>query len=150
MTATDRIASKAARQMADIVIDNLGEVDEVIIGTPAELKRELAVIGMVKLYVRVGGELREHLAMPISVLYRLLDHLVRTIRPLAEPATRSADEEIESALINLLQGKDTRRYAQTRPLRLVGTYVRGDEREVAVEATWWSDNTVRLKRAGLG
>lgn len=133
--------------MADIVIDNLGEVDEVIVGTPAELKRELAVLGMVKLYVRVGGELREHLAMPVSVLYRLLDHLVRGIRPQTESALRSADEEIESALINMLQNNDTRRYAQTRPLRITGIYVRNDGREVPVEATWWSDNTVRLKRA---
>jgi|GEM_PF-3729247 len=59
MPATDRIASKAAHQMADILIDNVREVDEVIIGTPQELHRPQSVISVVKVYVRVG----EHLSV---------------------------------------------------------------------------------------
>lgn len=149
MPATDRIASKAAHQMADILIDNVTDVDEVIIGTPQELGRAQAVISVVKVYVRVGEEFREHLAIPTSVLYRLLDHLVRATQPQEPVPARSADEEIESALINLHQGTETRKQKARRALRVVGDYTRGNGIRVPVEITWWADNTVRIRHRGV-
>jgi hypothetical protein len=146
MAITDRIANKAAKQLADIIIGTLGEVDEVIIGTPAEIARPLQAIGMVKLYVRVGSELREHIALPITVLYRLIDHLVRSVKPRAgSDPSRSVNADIESALLNVLEGVDTKRYAATKPLRLDGLYQRGDSTELPITATWWSDNTIRIR-----
>jgi len=149
MPATDRIASKAAHQMADILIDNVRDVDEVIIGTPQELRRTQTVINIVKVYVRVGEEFREHLAIPTSVLYRLLDHLVRATHPEDPLPARSADVEIESALINLHQGTETQKCKAPRALRLVGDYARGNGALVPVEITWWADNTVRIRFRGV-
>jgi len=148
MPATDRIASKAAHQMADILIDNVSEVDEVIIGTPQELHRPQSVISVVKVYVRVGEQFREHLAIPTSVLYRLLDHLVRATRPQEPVPARSADEDIESALINLHQGTETQKRKAPRALRVVGDYARGNGTLVPVEITWWADNTIRIRYRG--
>ncbi len=148
MPATDRIASKAAHQMADILIDNVREVDEVIIGTPRELQRAQTVISVVKVYVRVGEVFREHLAIPISVLYRLLDHLVRATQSEEPVPARSADEEIESALINLHQGTKTQKRMAPRALRVAGNYTRGNGLVVPVEIAWWADNTVRIRYRG--
>lgn len=146
MSTTQRIAAKAAVQMADIIIGNLAEVDEIIFGTPAELGRELAVIGMIKVFVRVGDEFRDHLPLPISIVYRVQDHFVSNTVPDEDCERRRADEEIESALINLLQDMDTRRWAQQRPLRISGTYTKADATKVHVVMTWYADNTMRMTR----
>jgi hypothetical protein len=145
-TATQRIAAKAAVQMADLLVSNLTDVEELVIGTPSELGRECTVIGVIKAYVRVGNDYRDHLPLPISIAYRVLDHLVSNTVPDNDGQRRRADEEFESALINLLQDMETKRWAQQRPLRISGIYTKSDATKVHLVMTWYADNTVRITR----
>lgn len=144
MSSTERIAIKAARQMADILVKALGEVDEVVIGTPGELARPLLPVAVIKTHVRLGTTFREHLPLPISIAARVVDHLVATVVPETSASRRRAHEDIESAVLNLLDGADTRRYAQDRPVRITGTYAFGSETSTRVVLAWYSDNTLRI------
>lgn len=144
------IAEKAAKQLADVIITNLASVDEVIFGSPAELKRELFVTGVPKCYVRMGGEIREYLPVPISLWYLVMDHVMSVVR--ADVAahgspSRSADEELESALIKVAEGGalDTRRLAKDQPLEYQGAYRTKAGQAQQMQVSWWSDNTLRIK-----
>jgi hypothetical protein len=144
----DPLAAKAARQLADVIISNVGSVDEVIFGFPAEMKRELYVAGVPKCYVRVETEIREYLPVPISLWFLVMDEVMGAVRASASGAqSRGADEELESALIKVADGGEleTRRLAKDNPQEYRGIYRTRSGHEHRVQVSWWSDNTMRLK-----
>lgn len=146
----DATATKAARHLADVIVENLPSVDEVIFGLPAELKRDLFLAGVPKCYVRVGDQIREYLPVPMSLWLLVMHHVASLVR---EDETkrgaphRSAEEDLESALIKVAEGGglDTRKLAKDKPQEHTGAYRTKAGASHHVHVSWWSDNTLRIR-----